>query len=261
MSTRNIECELDIAADIETVWEAITRAEHIRHWFAPYADSQAGEGGFISLSWSDPETPMRLDIASWEENAHLGTSWHAGPAGSDPINLPLDIYLEPTAAGTRLKLVHSGFLSDESWDDEFASHSRGWNTELRHLRYYLEEQFGRARSFLRERIPLDDLAQVIGIDGVFLADIGQLREGDHFSLCVRTREGVEEMKCRLLWQLATTDFVFICDALQGGVVRLSIENFSGTPELWFWAFSYSLTEEQLVKKAGSWFQAVADRVK
>ena len=59
----------------------------------------------------------------------------------------------------------------------------------------------------------------------------------------------QEWQCRLLYQFADKDFIFLCDSLEGGVIRRSIEMMTGQPELWYWIFSYSLTEEELVRRA------------
>lgn len=244
---RHIECEFEIEASIDKVWQAITEAEHIRNWFAPHAESEPGEGGYIELAWVGPDQPMRLDILAWELEKYLKTTWHSAPAGEESRNLPLEIFLEKTATGTRLRLIHSGFLSDASWDDEFESHSRGWNTELRHLCYYLEEHFNRTRSYFLQRLTVNEKLE--GISS-FLNEkqIGKmpslLHEGQSF--CLRIAD--QNWQCRLIYQFADKDFVFLCDALEGGVIRLSIELMTGSPELWFWVSSYSLKEDQLKKR-------------
>lgn len=249
IKNRSIECELTIQADIETVWQAITEAEHISNWFAPFCESKSGPDGYIRLGWSNPDDLDTLSITGWEENSHLATTWYAAPSGVPEQLLPLDIRLERTVGGTVLRLVHSGFLTDASWDDEYTSHSRGWNTELRHLRYYLESQFNRTRVFFKRKIRLLDdidvaIEKIIGSNGYFKTETGTLKEGDSFQL--RLPSG-EYSKSRVLYQSGTTDFVFACDLLQGGLFRLSIESMAGYPELWFWAFSWRLAEDQLAK--------------
>ena len=244
---RRIECEFKIPAAIDKVWLAITEAEHIRNWFAPHAKSVAGKGGYIDLVWAEPHEPIRLDILEWEGERYLKTTWYAAPRGEEEKLLPLEISLEKTSDGTKLRLVHSGFLSDESWDDEFESHSRGWHTELRHLCYYVEQQFNQTRSFVLERFALNDSPNGIS---TFLNEKqtgvlpSLIPEGQAFSLKI----GNENWPCRLLYQYADKDFVFLCDLPEGGVIRLSVETMTGAPELWFWAFSYGLTEEQLIRK-------------
>jgi uncharacterized protein YndB with AHSA1/START domain len=259
MTERVIECELDIDSEPAQVWQALTQAEHIRSWFAPYVESEPGVGGHISLSWNDPSTPHRLDIVGWEINECLSTDWFAAPMGQEPINLPLTIRLEPAGPGrTKLRLVQSGFLSDVSWDDEYESHSRGWNTELRSLRYYVEEQLGRARLFLLEKIPVSaDWGDQKPLS-VSLLDVGIFNrsEGQTFSC----RVGEENWQCKLIWQLATSDLVFVTEALDGGFVRLAVENITSTPELWFWAFSWRISEDELVRRTQPLLDQIRSRI-
>ena len=261
MKERVINCELAIEAEIDTVWQALTEAEHIQQWFAPYAETSPGVGGHISLSWSDPAAPHKLEIVGWEAGRLLETRWFAAPQGQDPINLPLRVELTSLESGrTLLSLTQSGFLSDASWDDEFESHSRGWNIELRSLRYYLEAQLGRTREFFLERMPVDlatmSFEMLVGVDGLLPIDPQTLKEGERFNL----QAAGESWRCQMIWQLAAKDFVFICDALDGGLVRIGLENIGTTPELWFWAFSWQLSEEELRRRITPLIQQFRERV-
>ena len=55
--------------------------------------------------------------------------------------------------------------------------------------------------------------------------------------------------------LATT----LC-VLNGGVLRLALENMTGVPEIWMWAFSYHLSDTELADLTRPWFDAVRERV-
>lgn len=247
---RHIECEFDLEAPIEKVWQAITEAKHIQNWFAPHAESVSGEGGYIDIAWTGPDQPMRLEILAWELEKYLKTTWHAAPKGEQERLLPLEIFLEKTATGTRLRLVHSGFLSEASWDDEFESHNRGWNTELRQLRYYLENQYGRSRDYFLKRLPVDDkLARIsFFLDDSFFGGDRTVQTISESSRDFALSIAKELWQCQLLYQFGDKDFVFLCDALEGGIIRLSIEMMTGSPELWFWVTSYSLNEQQMAKR-------------
>jgi uncharacterized protein YndB with AHSA1/START domain len=258
-STRNIERELFIEVAPEQVWHAITEAEHIASWFAPEAQSAPGVGGHITLKWS-ADMQQRCEIHAWEPGEHLRMSWHAGPDRN--TDLPVEIHLTAEEGGTRLRLVHYGFLSDASWDDEYNDHARGWAYELRSLKYYLEHQFGRARAFVHERIPLHgDLqtawARVIGPDGVFAADRDGINAGDVFRL--RLSNG-QDTSATLMLELAGQDFAVITDLLNGGILRFALETAAGQPEIWVWAFSWRLAERQLRDIVQPLFDAVQERL-
>lgn len=261
MDKRKITCEIEIAADAESVWQALTEAEHVKQWFAPNVEGQSGPEGYLSLSWSTRNDPMRLDFVDYDPPWHLKTTWHAAPEGMKPILLPVEIELESIGQGTtRLTLVQSGFLSDESWDDEFQSHQRGWNTELRHLRYYVEEQFNRTRAYFLERLavpPTFSIDSFIGASGQLRADLRDVAEGESFELMAAEDEC---WQCRLLYRLATSDLVFICDALDGGVIRLAIEGTGGNVELWMWAFSWSMSDDELTKRIQPVYHQLRERL-
>ncbi len=259
-ATRAIERELFIEAEPDVVFDAFTQAEHIMAWFAPHARSAPGVGGFINLTWNSGETNKDCEILEWDPGSHVLMNWYAGPDGD--TRLPVDVRLERRGGGTVLRLVHSGFLSDESWDDEYDSHGRGWSYELRSLKYYVERQLGRARQFVFRRIPLTGgaaaLTGLIGPDCPFGADAAELAEGDRFTL--RLPDG-SSTAAEVMYELADKDFVAFADVLEGGLFRFAFETFAGAPELWIWAFSWQLAEKELEALVGPWFNEVEQRLR
>ena len=256
-NTRRIERELFINASPEKVFEAFTEAEQIMRWFAPFVRSAPGVGGFINLSWDKTSFNKDCEILEWEPPRHLLMTWCAGPDGER--NLPVALDLTGEDGGTRLRLVHSGFLSDASWDDEYDSHGRGWSYELLSLKYYLEHQYGRARSLVLERIPIGGAlptawSALLGDSGAFSFTDGGDRGGE-----LRLPDG-RRTSAEVMLELAGTDFVAIADVLEGGLFRFALETFSGQPELWVWAFSWRLAEDELKALAGPWFAQVRERL-
>ena len=111
--SREIRCEFEINATIDEVWQALVEAEHICRWFAPYSESEPGPDGFIGLAWKDSQDIERMTFSAWEPPSRLILNWHAAPAGVTPIRLPVEFQLTQSNGKTTLKLVQSGFLSDE----------------------------------------------------------------------------------------------------------------------------------------------------
>lgn len=254
--TRSIERELFINARPEQVFEAFTEAEQIMRWFAPLVRSEPGVGGFINLRWDKESFNKDCEILEWEPGRHLLMTWYAGPGGEH--NLPVALDLIDEDGGTRLRLVQSGFLTDASWDDEYDSHGRGWSYELRSLKYYLEHQYGRARSFVLARIPVDGRLpsawpSLLGDDGAFAFTDRGGRRGE-----LRLPDG-RVTPAQVILELAGTDFVAVADVLDGGLFRFALETFSGQPELWVWAFSWRLAEDELKALAAPWFDSVRAR--
>jgi uncharacterized protein YndB with AHSA1/START domain len=257
--TRDIERELWIAADPEDVWTAFTEAEHIMNWFAPSADSAPGVGGFIELSWDRGlAPPNRGHILEWEPGAHLRMTWRDAPGGEH--ELPVELTLVRKDGGTLLRLVHSGFLSDASWDDEYESHGRGWTYELRSLKYYLEQQFGRTRQSVLERFPASgDVAEtwrsVVGASGVIKV-LDDVAEG--MEVLIELPGG--ESRATMMVAIEERDFVAIAEILQGGVLRLALEFVSGVPEVWVWAHSWHMTEADLRAVMNPVYEALRARL-
>lgn len=260
-TTRSIEREIFIAAEPERVWDAFTNAEEIVNWFAIRSESQPGVGGYIGLSWDlkDAE-PGRCEISEWQPNEHLRMSWRLVRDGKH--DLPVEVWLKGQDGGTLLRLVHSGFLSDASWDEEYESHGRGWSYELRSLKYYLERQLGRTRRFLLEKFPVSGdwdqaFGKVVGRGGVFAVALEPLREGAELVLEL---PGGLSTAGELVFATEGRDFVATAAALQGGMFRIALEVISGVPEIWVWAFSWQMSEEEIRMLAQPIFAAVSARL-
>jgi uncharacterized protein YndB with AHSA1/START domain len=242
---RTIEQELLIAADPDAVWKALTEGDEIMRWFAIDARSDPRPGGVVQLRWNENNAYEDCEIVEWDPQSRLTLTWRTS---IDPDrNLPLEFRLQRTDGGTLLRMVHSGFLTDASWDDEFDSHARGWNYELRSLKYYLEHYLGHTRQILKRRFPVADREAawqaLVGPQGLFRVD-GSLREGAPvtFTLPSGARASAE-----IFVALAGTDLALIVDALDGGIFRFSFEVFTGQPEVYLWAMSWQLAQNQLEK--------------
>jgi len=124
---RKLEFVLEIDAPPEEVWKALTEADQITRWFCPDARVEPGEGGSIWISWG-PGMEAASPIRIWEPGRHLQT-------GSSPK--VIDYFLEAKGGGTVLRLVHSGFGAEASFDDEYDSTGNGWRMFLAMLGYSL----------------------------------------------------------------------------------------------------------------------------
>jgi uncharacterized protein YndB with AHSA1/START domain len=258
--TRHIERELWIDADPDEVWRAFTEAEHLVNWFAPRAASEPGVGGYIELRWDeDAFPPNHCHILEWEPGAHLRMTWRDAPGGEH--ELPVELTLARKDGGTLLRLVHSGFLSDASWDDEFESHGRGWTHELRSLKYYLEHQFGRTRRVVMERFPVvGDVSSawhaLVGSSGVF-AVLDDIAEGMEILIDLPTGQST---RATLMTALDERDFVAVAEVLQGGLFRLALEVIGGVPEVWVWAHSWEMSEADLRALMAPIYAAIRQRL-
>ena len=135
-----IERTLDIAHPPHVVWAAITTAEGLAAWFGQEATIDLRPGGVARMSWEGGHT-AELRVERVEEPSVFGFTWPVdGMAEDDPRRTYVEFTLEPTAAGTRLRVVETGFaqLPDEAYRKGFESHTEGWGRELGELVAYLD---------------------------------------------------------------------------------------------------------------------------
>lgn len=142
--TRKIERTIEIDADAETVWRALTNGEELSRWFPPDARVTPGKGGAIWLSWGEgAEWEAPIDV--WEPNRHLRTV-------DAPTQIAVDYYIESSGGKTILRLVHSGF-ADDTWEGEIETTDAGWAAFLANLKLYIERHLGEPRALAWFRHP------------------------------------------------------------------------------------------------------------
>ncbi|GMU34177.1 MAG: SRPBCC domain-containing protein [Planctomycetia bacterium] len=151
---RSIEKEICILAPVDVVWKALTDAEELTRWFPLEAKVTPGEGGAVWMSWKN-EFQFNTPIAVWEPNKRLRLIYmEPAPAAKPgepgmpfevPFQVALDYHLEDRSDETVLRLVHSGFSSEASWDGHYDGTSSGWNFQLGGLKFYLERHRGTPR--------------------------------------------------------------------------------------------------------------------
>jgi len=260
--TREILVELGLPAQREAVWQALTEAREIVRWFAPYARTEAGPDGYLELSWEagaldDTEVDFRQRGAIREflppERLVHGWRSHLDPQRE----LPVAIELAATDGGTRLRLVQSGFLSGDAWDDEFEAHRRGWNYELRALRHYLQCHRGHDRAWLCSRRPLalppEALwARLFEVGGVLGLSPTGAQPGDALTLRLAGADTLGQV----LLSAPPLDLVTTVAALDDGLLRLAVERQGGAAELWLWLFSWRQDQAALEARLGGWLDAV-----
>ena len=135
-----IERTVEIAHPPAKVWAALTTAEGLRAWFGNEAAIDLRPGGSAWMSWTDgPTVGMRVERV--EEPTVFGFTWQIiGLPEDDPRRTYVEFTLEPTAGGTRLTVVESGFaqLAQEVHRTEYQGHLDGWKSELGELIGHLD---------------------------------------------------------------------------------------------------------------------------
>jgi uncharacterized protein YndB with AHSA1/START domain len=134
-----IERTVQVAAPPGQVWAALTTAEGLAAWFGDRATIDLRPGGAGRLSWDRGES-VDLRVERVEEPTVFGFTWHIhGLPEDDPRRTYVEFTLEPAAAGTRLRVVETGFaqLPGDAYRKAYGANAEGWARELGELVSYL----------------------------------------------------------------------------------------------------------------------------
>jgi uncharacterized protein YndB with AHSA1/START domain len=146
MSDR-IEKTIALKASVARVWQALTDHREFGTWFrckldGPFVPGQAVQGhitypGYEHLRWEAVVVqmqPQKLFSFHWHPYA-------VDPGADYSAELPtlVEFTLEPTATGTLLRVVESGFdkLPAERRLEAFRMNDRGWGIQMNNILEYL----------------------------------------------------------------------------------------------------------------------------
>jgi len=247
--TRSIEVEIEVHAPTADVWKALTDPVELTRWFPLEAEVKPGRGGAIRLRWGKG-IEGRSGIRVWEPERRLQLGWFEPEGGAEDapdtvfyrdrearLRLAVDYFLRGESGRTILRLVHSGFSADASWDDEFEAHRRGWTFELRSLRHYLENHLGRDRHvvWIRKATDLPKPAAWSVLSGKRGVDptgsLGGLEAGARYAL---TTAHEERWEGEVILNRPPTEFAATIDNLDRSLMRFGIEAHTGQPEAYVW---------------------------
>lgn len=130
-----IERTVTLPSDPLAVWRALTTAEGLSAWFGERASIDLRPGGAAALTFAGGTT-VDMRIERVEEPTVFAYTWRLPdlPA-DDPRRTYVEFTLEPDGAGTRLRVVETGFaqLPVQTRRETYDSHSAGWTRELGEL--------------------------------------------------------------------------------------------------------------------------------
>lgn len=150
MTGDSITQDILISASPETVYDVVSRPEHIATWFSDEAELEPVPHARGMLRWHENGSsgPMSVEptVVTADRPRVFAFSWVApdrqrtSAAGTTPILV--EFRITPEAAGTRLVVCESG-LDAVDWDDSAKSayvddHTDGWAGFLPRLRTYAE---------------------------------------------------------------------------------------------------------------------------
>ena len=143
MAPDAIEREILIDAPPSVVWAIVTEAQHLGGWFSDEAEIDLRPGGRMLLTWREHGTyEGRVEMV--DAPRVFAFRWQTREGEFSETNSTLVVMtLETEGAGTRLRVVESGFATLPWPDDARARYAdenaKGWLTELDELRDYVAQ--------------------------------------------------------------------------------------------------------------------------
>jgi uncharacterized protein YndB with AHSA1/START domain len=134
-----IERSMELSHPPARVWAAITTPEGLSAWFGDKATIDLRPGGAAAMTFRSGLT-VDMRVERVEEPTVFAFTWRLPDLPEDdPRRTYVEFTLEAAGAGTRLRVVESGFaqLPDHSRRDTYDSHAEGWASELGELAGYL----------------------------------------------------------------------------------------------------------------------------
>jgi len=120
--TESISFEFDLQHSPERVWRALTEPALLTEWLLPVAELELEPGAaFTFKTQAYPGWDGIVNCRILEIDAHKKLSYTWGAGGMDNI---VTFTLTPTASGTHLSLVQSGFKPEEKRN--FGGARYGW---------------------------------------------------------------------------------------------------------------------------------------
>jgi uncharacterized protein YndB with AHSA1/START domain len=121
--TESLSFEFDLHHLPEKVWRALTDPALLVEWLLPVVDHKLEPGAaFTFKAPPQPGWDGTVDCRFLEIEAHRKLSWRWVVGDIDTV---VTFTLTPTASGTRLSLVQSGFKPDQK--KNFGGARYGWN--------------------------------------------------------------------------------------------------------------------------------------
>lgn len=132
----------------ETIWKALTSGELIARWLMPAIGFEPVEGTHFTYQTTPAgewDGVIRCQVLQVIPSQRLAYAWKGGHEGNVGYGSPLDTVvtwvLTEVENGTRVRLVHSGFVLPKN-DTAYQNMSNGWKKVVRNLDAIAAEQEG-----------------------------------------------------------------------------------------------------------------------
>lgn len=115
--TQNIVVEEVLPHTPDIIWKALTTGDLIGRWLMPATGFEPVRGNRFTFTTKPAgawDGTIRCEILEITPQSRLVYSWQSGDAGNVGYGALLDTVvswtLEPAGSGTRVKLIHAGFV-------------------------------------------------------------------------------------------------------------------------------------------------------
>ena len=123
----------------ETIWQALTTGEMIGRWLMAPTGFEPVKGKHFTFQTTPAgawDGIIHCQVLEVMPNERLAYAWKGGDEGNVGYGAPLDTVVTWTLSrvenGTRLRLVHSGFVLPTN-DTAFRNMSEGWTKVVKNL--------------------------------------------------------------------------------------------------------------------------------
>jgi uncharacterized protein YndB with AHSA1/START domain len=174
---RWVEMELVLPGTPEQLWQAFATGAGYRGWFAK-TEIDGRVGGKVQFDFGDGTTSAG-EVTEWQPPQRFGYVERDWDKDAPPVATEITI---TARSGDRcqVRMVHSLFTSEDSWDDQLENFESGWPSFFEILRLYLLHFSGvPAASFMAMAPSNKDaisswkqLGEALGLGG---ADVGERR--------------------------------------------------------------------------------------
>lgn len=145
--TRGYAHRIDLTADVQTVWRALTDPTQLAAWCSPKAEIRARSGGLFRAC-VDRVTELEAHIDVYDPGRRMRLIYLPSaalpPADSALVD---DFILEPAkAGGTILRLLGSGVPGGQEWDAQYLRLRTGWQAAMTRLKALIDGAARRERT-------------------------------------------------------------------------------------------------------------------
>jgi uncharacterized protein YndB with AHSA1/START domain len=130
----------------ETIWKTLTTGELIGRWLMVPTGFEPVKGKHFTFQTTSAgawDGVIHCQVLEVTPNQRLAYAWKGGHEGNVGYGSPLDTVVTWTlarvAGRTRLRLVHSGFVTPKN-DSAFKTMSGGWTKVVQNIRAIASEQ-------------------------------------------------------------------------------------------------------------------------